>query len=57
MYGLALGGGPGVESVIKSLLADLDTTLALSGYPVLDSIRGKASVILMHERQISGAVL
>ena len=32
LYGLALGGQQGVEHVLRSLLADLDLTLALSGY-------------------------
>jgi lactate 2-monooxygenase len=32
MWGLALGGQPGVEHVLRCLLAELDLTLALSGY-------------------------
>ena len=32
LYGLALGGRDGVEHVLRCLLADLDLTLALSGY-------------------------
>jgi len=32
LYGLALGGQQGVEHVLRCLLADLDLTLALSGY-------------------------
>jgi lactate 2-monooxygenase len=32
LYGLALGGRQGVEHVLRCLLADLDLTLALSGY-------------------------
>ena len=32
LYGLALAGQPGVEHVLRCLLADLDLTLALSGY-------------------------
>ena len=31
VYGLALGGHDGVRHVLRSLLADLDLTLALSG--------------------------
>lgn len=31
-YGLALDGGPGVDHVIRCLLAELDLTLALSGH-------------------------
>jgi isopentenyl diphosphate isomerase/L-lactate dehydrogenase-like FMN-dependent dehydrogenase len=32
LYGLALGGQAGVEHVLRCLLAELDLTLALSGY-------------------------
>jgi isopentenyl diphosphate isomerase/L-lactate dehydrogenase-like FMN-dependent dehydrogenase len=32
MWGLALGGEQGVREVLRNLLADLDLTLALSGY-------------------------
>jgi isopentenyl diphosphate isomerase/L-lactate dehydrogenase-like FMN-dependent dehydrogenase len=32
LYGLALGGQQGVEHVLRCLLAELDLTLALSGY-------------------------
>jgi len=32
LWGLALGGQEGVETVLKMLLAELDLTLALSGY-------------------------
>jgi isopentenyl diphosphate isomerase/L-lactate dehydrogenase-like FMN-dependent dehydrogenase len=32
LWGLALGGREGVETVLKMLLAELDLTLALSGY-------------------------
>ena len=46
MYGLAAGGQEGVEQVIKSLLADTEITLGLSGYRNLDEIRGKADEVL-----------
>jgi isopentenyl diphosphate isomerase/L-lactate dehydrogenase-like FMN-dependent dehydrogenase len=32
LWGLALGGEAGVEAVLRSMLAELDLTLALSGY-------------------------
>ena len=32
VYGLALAGQAGVESVVKNFRADLDLTLALTGY-------------------------
>ena len=32
IWGLALGGQNGVETVLRMLLAELDMTLALSGY-------------------------
>ena len=35
VYGLALGGTDGVVHVLRSLLADLDLTMAIDGYPGL----------------------
>jgi isopentenyl diphosphate isomerase/L-lactate dehydrogenase-like FMN-dependent dehydrogenase len=32
VWGLGLGGEEGVKQVVRSLLADFDLTLALSGY-------------------------
>jgi isopentenyl diphosphate isomerase/L-lactate dehydrogenase-like FMN-dependent dehydrogenase len=32
LWGLALGGSEGVETVLRMLLAELDLTMALSGY-------------------------
>ncbi len=32
-YGLALGGQRGVEHVLKCLLAEIDLTMAIDGYP------------------------
>ena len=37
-YGLGLGGEDGVRHVIRSLLADLDLTMALSGYRSVDEL-------------------
>lgn len=42
VWGLALGGEAGVEQVLRSLLAELDLTLALSGYTSLDQVDGDA---------------
>lgn len=36
MYALAVGGTEGVETQIKATLAELDTSLALSGFTNLD---------------------
>ncbi|THH29376.1 hypothetical protein EUX98_g4831 [Antrodiella citrinella] len=47
VYGLACGGQAGVEQVIKSILADLEITLGLSGHKNLDEIRGKADEVLV----------
>ncbi|TCD65774.1 hypothetical protein EIP91_002213 [Steccherinum ochraceum] len=47
IYGLACGGQAGVEQVIKSMCADLEITLGLSGHKSLDEIRGKADEILV----------
>jgi lactate 2-monooxygenase len=38
MYGLALGGQAGVEQVLRGLLAELDLTLALSGYTTISEL-------------------
>jgi lactate 2-monooxygenase len=38
LWGLALDGQAGVETVLRSLLAELDLTMALSGYTALDQI-------------------
>lgn len=40
LYGAILAGQAGVEQVIKHTMADLDTTLGLSGYVSLDEIHG-----------------
>jgi L-lactate dehydrogenase (cytochrome) len=37
-YGLALGGRDGVRHVVRSLLADLDLTMALSGHRGLSEL-------------------
>lgn len=47
VYGLACGGQAGVEQVIKSILADLEITLGLTGYKSLDEVRGKADEVLI----------
>ncbi|KXN80613.1 hypothetical protein AN958_09423 [Leucoagaricus sp. SymC.cos] len=47
LYGMILGGQAGVEQVVRHTLADFDNTLALSGYPNLVDIHGKADDVLM----------
>ncbi|MBD2705213.1 alpha-hydroxy-acid oxidizing protein [Spirosoma sp. BT702] len=42
VYGLALGGQQGVETVIRHLLADIELTLCLSGYKSLSELRPDA---------------
>jgi lactate 2-monooxygenase len=42
MYGLALAGQDGVEHVVRCLLAELDLTLALSGYTSIAQVDGSA---------------
>jgi lactate 2-monooxygenase len=44
IWGLALGGEEGVRTVIRSFLAELDLTLALSGYRSLDELTPEALV-------------
>ena len=39
VYGLALGGQDGVRHVVRSVLAELDLTLALSGFADLTQLR------------------
>ena len=46
VYGLALGGAGGVKHVIKTILADLEVTMGLSGYKSIDEFQGKAEEIL-----------
>jgi lactate 2-monooxygenase len=46
MYGLALGGGEGVEQVLRGLLADTEVTLGLSGYEGIDLIWEKREAVL-----------
>ncbi|HEX7609521.1 MAG TPA: alpha-hydroxy-acid oxidizing protein, partial [Solirubrobacteraceae bacterium] len=38
MWGLALGGQAGVEQVLRTVLAELDLTLALSGYTTVAQV-------------------
>jgi isopentenyl diphosphate isomerase/L-lactate dehydrogenase-like FMN-dependent dehydrogenase len=38
LWGLALAGADGVKTVLRSLLAELDLTLALSGHSTLDTV-------------------
>jgi lactate 2-monooxygenase len=44
VWGLALGGQAGVEHVLRCLLAELDLTLALSGYTTLAQVTAEALV-------------
>jgi lactate 2-monooxygenase len=48
LWGLALGGQEGVEVVLRSLLAELDLTMALSGTTSLEQVDRNA-VTLRHE--------
>ncbi|MCW0216599.1 MAG: alpha-hydroxy-acid oxidizing protein [Pseudonocardia sp.] len=44
-YGLALGGEDGVRHVLRSVLAELDLTLALSGFADLASLRAAKDAV------------
>jgi len=46
MYGLALGGEDGVEQVLRSILADLEVTMGLSGFRNLREIQGKREEVI-----------
>ena len=45
VYGLALGGQDGVRHVLRSVLAELDLTLALSGFSDLAQLRAAKDVV------------
>ncbi|RPD56619.1 FMN-dependent alpha-hydroxy acid dehydrogenase [Lentinus tigrinus ALCF2SS1-7] len=45
IYGLALAGQAGVESVIKTILADFELTLGLAGHKTIADIHGKAGEV------------
>ena len=47
MYGLAAAGQPGVEQVLKAMLADAEISLGLSGYRNLQEIWGQADEVLV----------
>ena len=49
MYGLAVGGEQGVEEVLRSLLADTEVTLGLSGYKSIEEIWAKRAAVLEKE--------
>lgn len=45
VYGLAAGGQAGVEQVVTHTLADLDVTLALSGYRSISEVQGRREAV------------
>jgi lactate 2-monooxygenase len=45
-YGLALGGADGVKHVVRTILAELEVTMGLSGYKSIDEFQGKGEEIL-----------
>jgi len=47
MYGLALGGEKGIEQVLRSILADLEVTMGLSGFRNLGEIQGNRDEVIM----------
>ncbi|KAH9033599.1 FMN-dependent alpha-hydroxy acid dehydrogenase [Lactarius pseudohatsudake] len=46
MYGLAIAGEQGVEEVLRSILAETEITLGLSGYKSIEEIWAKRGAIL-----------
>jgi isopentenyl diphosphate isomerase/L-lactate dehydrogenase-like FMN-dependent dehydrogenase len=44
-YGLALGGQDGVTHVLRSVLAEMDLTLALAGHADLAGLRGSPDAL------------
>ena len=53
MYGLAIGGEQGVQEVLRSLLADTEISLGLSGYKSIEEIWAKRGTVL--EKECSSA--
>ncbi|KAH7106802.1 oxidoreductase [Auriculariales sp. MPI-PUGE-AT-0066] len=49
MYGLALAGEEGVESILRCLLADFETSLGLSGYKNIAEIWDKHDAVLIQD--------
>jgi len=49
IYGLAVGGEQGVEEVLRSLLADTEVSLGLSGYKSIEEIWAKRGAVLEKE--------
>lgn len=47
MYGLAVAGQEGVETVLNCTLSDLEVTLGLSGYKSIDELRGRGEKALV----------
>ena len=45
-YGLALGGRDGVTHVLRSVLAEMDLTLALAGHADLAGLRGSPDALV-----------
>ncbi|KAI0823970.1 FMN-dependent alpha-hydroxy acid dehydrogenase [Trametes gibbosa] len=46
-YALAVGGQAGVEAYVRSILADFELTLGLSGYRSIAEIQGKAGEVMI----------
>ena len=47
VYALAVAGQAGVEAYIKSILAEFELTLGLSGYRNIGEIQGKAGEVMI----------
>jgi lactate 2-monooxygenase len=50
-YGLALGGQAGIEHVLRCMLAELDLTMAIDGYPSIAAL-GRDALIRVRLRQV-----
>lgn len=46
LYGLAIAGEEGVEQVVRSILAEMEITIALAGFKDLSLIQGKREEII-----------
>ena len=47
LYGMIAGGQAGAEQVLQHTIADLDTTMALSGLRTVADIQGKGEDVVV----------
>lgn len=50
-YALAIAGQAGVESLVKSILADFELSLGLAGFKNIAEIQGKAGEVTIQVKE------